>query len=409
MVGINLSKGWGFVANRNELFEVPGPGQPTAFWPPAYPFVLAGVFKLFGVSVTAAQVLNAVLGALAIPFVYALGSRIFNRPAGLVAAGLFAVFPNAIAWTPVLFPEQLFVLLFVAALWVLVAAPAAGRGAWLAVAGFGALVGLATLTRGQGAVLVPIAAVYWLSRSGWRQTLRSSAISLFVAAAVIAPWTIRNAVQLHAFVPISTNSGAALRAGHAPDATGTTGWPKDYINGFYMWQSLYRPDWEVQGYREYTRRAIDYAFTHPQRELELTRYKIYHLYRSDSGVVPWLTTLGATPIEPPGLEDALWHVFDSSYYALLFGALLSIPLWLRRDANRWLPVVILAVWTLYHIVFLGEPRYHVPLYPVFAIALAGGLSTLVVAARAALERRGSRSLATTVVAPLPSHAAETNA
>ncbi len=386
VVGINLAQGFGFVTASNGLFEVSGPGEPTAFWSPAYPFALAGVFKVFGVSITSAKVLNAVLGGLTIPFVYGLGSQIFDRRVGLGAAGVFAVFPNAIAWTPLLFPEQLFVLLFVAALWVLIAFPTTEEGRWTPVAVFGALVALATLTRGQGAVLIPIAVVFWLGRSGWRPALRSTAISLLAAAVVIVPWTVRNAVELHAFIPISTNSAAALRAGHAPDASGTTMWPEDDVNGVYMWEMMRRPDWEVAAYREYTRRGIEYALTHPTRELELTGFKIYHLYRSDSGVVPWLTTLGATPIRPQALEDALWRVFDYSYYILLFAAVASVPFWLRRNANRLLLVNIVVMWTIFHVIFLGEPRYHVPLYPVFAIAAVGGVWTAVSASLAVLER-----------------------
>lgn len=390
VVGINLARGFGFVTARNELFEIPGPGEPTAFWSPAYPFALAGVFKLFGVSATSAKVFNAAVGALTIPFVYGLGSGIFNRRVGLFAAGLFACFPNAIAWTPLLFPEQLFVLLFVAALWVLITFPTTSQNHWLPLAGFGVLVGLATLTRGQGAVLVPIAVVYWLTRSGWRPALRSTAISLFAAAIVVTPWTIRNAVELHAFIPISTNSAAAIRAGHAPDATGTTMWPEDDVNGVHMWEMMYRPDWEVAAYRAYTRRGIQYALTHPKHELELTGSKLYHLYRSDSGVIPWLTTLGATPIKPQALEDSLWRVFDYSYYLLLFGAAASVPFWLRRDANRALLVNVVLLWTIFHVVFLGEPRYHVPLYPVFAIAVAGGIWVVLTAVLTFLERQRSQ-------------------
>jgi 4-amino-4-deoxy-L-arabinose transferase-like glycosyltransferase len=384
-VAENVAKGFGYTGPRNEF----NAGQPTAFWPPGYSIALAGVFKVFGASITSAQVFNAVCGALAIPFVYALGARIFNRQAGLLAAGIFACFPNSIAWTPVLFPEPLFVLLFVAALWLLVAAPATGRGAWLAIAGFGALTGLAALTRGQGVTLIAIAALYWLMRSGWRPALRSTALALVAVCAVIAPWTVRNAIQLHAFVPISTNAGVVLREGHAPDTTGRTYWPRDEVDGFATSQSPFRSDWEVRGYRAYTRRAIGYAFTHPQREVRASGLKVYYLYSTDSGVVPWLTTLGATPIRPAGLERALWHVFDYSYYLLLFGALLSIPLWLRRDADRCLLIGVVAIWTVYHIIFTGDPRYHVPLYPVFAVAVAAGALAALDRARAALARRSS--------------------
>lgn len=400
VVGINLARGFGFVTSYDRYFlEVPGPGSPTAFWPPGYSFALAGVFKLFGVGWTSAKIFNAVLGALTVPLIYGLGSAIFNRRVGLLAAGVFALWPNAIAWVPLLFPEQLFTLLLLAALWLLVASPPTWRNHWLALLGFGLFTGLAMLTRGQGVVLIPVAAVYWLGRAGWRPALRSTAISALVAAAVITPWTIRNAVALHAFIPISTNTGAALRVGHGPESIGTTKWSHDRIDGFYMWESTRRPDWEVQGYREYTRLAVEYALTHPKRELELTGLKIYHLYRSDADVIPWLTTLDLTPLEPRGLENALRHLFDYAYYAVLFAAVLSTPLWLRRDPERLLLVSVVLFWTIFHVVFLGEPRYHVPLYPVFAIGTAAGVWGATTVLIAAMQRWRWRR--PTIAAPLP--------
>ena len=377
VVGWNLSDGNGFVAARNELFEIPGPGEPTAFWPPGYPFALAAVFWVFGVSVTVAQVQNAVLGAAAIPFVYAIGARIFGRGPGLFAAGVYAVLPNAISGIPVLFPEPLFTLVFVAALWLLVSFPLTERGRWLPLLGFGALTGMAILTRGQGALLMPVAALYWLQANGWRPAARATALAIVAAVAIITPWTVRNAVEMDAFIPVSTNSGAALRVGHAPDSIGTTRWTDDVIDGFRMEESLYRPDWEVKGYREYTRLAIDYALTHPRREVQLSGWKIYHLYRSDTDAIHWLDTLGATPLEPAWLQRALPALLDVTYNVLLFATLASVPFWLsRRDPSRLLLVNTVLLWTLFHIAFLGEPRYHVPLFPIFAIATAGGVWAL---------------------------------
>ena len=387
VVGINIAQGFGFVASRNELWEIPGPGAPTAFWPPGYPFALGALFKVFGVGIATAQVLNAVLGALTIPFVFSLGKHIFDRRAGLIAAGLFAVFPNVIAGTPLLFPEPLFGLIFVIALWLLVTRSPADSNGWRTVVAFGLLAGMAALTRGQGTLLLPIAGLYWLASSGWRTAAQSTAIAAVAAAAVIAPWTIRNAVELHAFIPISTNSGAALRVGHNEDSIGTTKWTDDDVGGFKMWESPYRPDWEVQGYREYTKLAIGYALTHPVHEVELAGRKIYRLYRSDSTVLPWLTTLGATPLEPGGLEPALRYVLDVSYYGLIFVAIASAIFWFRRLPSRWLLVNVLLVWTLFHVAFLGEARYHIPLYPLFFIAAAGGGLAIYDRARAVFDRR----------------------
>ncbi len=404
VVGINISEGFGFVADRNELWEIPGPGEPTAFWPPGYPFALGALFTVTGESITSAQVLNAVLSAATVPFVYALGRRIFDHRAGLISALLFAVFPNVIAGTPLLFPEPLFGLIFSAALLLIVSVSPDGERNWLPLVALGFLAGLATLTRGQGALLFPIAGVTWLMQSGWRPAIRGVAIAAVVAVAVVAPWTVRNAVEMHAFIPISTNSGAALRVGHNAESIGTTKWTDDDVGGFRMWESLYHPEWEVRGYREYTDLAIDYALTHPVDEVRLAGLKTYHLYRSDSTVIPFLTTLGATPLEPEGMESALRWVLDVAWYALVFAAVLTLPFWVRRAdgrragvaprdaAARLLPVTVVVLWTLFHMAFLGEPRYHMPLYPLLIIAAVGGCAAAIGGVRAAAPRIGGTLL-----------------
>ena len=381
-VARNLYEGKGYVADHMVYSATPIQDTPTAFWPPAYPVLLASLWQITGFSLMAAKVLNAALGALTIIALYMLGTAMFHRKVGLCAAAVFAVFPNAIAWTPLLFPESLFILTFVLALWVLAASNAQSqRQMVLVAAAVGLLTGLAALTRGQGLVLAPVAAFFWISRDGWRPAVRQSAVMLFAAAVLIAPWTIRNWVVLDSPVVISTNAGVSLRTGHAPDSTGTSMWTGDPVRDksgdlFYAEQSAYDPEWEVVGYRVWTQRAIEYALTHPSREFDLTRYKIYHLYRSDSGVIPWLTTLGVTPIEPAWLQDRLWVLFDASYYSMLFAALVFMPLWIVGGAKKQLLVNVLVVWTLFHIVFNGEPRYHVPLYPLMALSAVGGMATI---------------------------------
>ena len=380
VVGWNIADGNGFVAARNELFEIPGPGEPTAFWPPGYPFALGALFWTFGVSITSAQVLNALLGAAAIPFTYAIGAKTFGRGAGVIAASVYAVFPNAISGIPVLFPEPLFTLLFVSALWLIVSFPLTERRRWPLLVAFGAITGMALLTRGQGAVFIPVAALYWLQREGWRPAVQSTAIASIVAVTIVAPWTARNYAELDAFIPISTNSGAALRVGHNAESTGTTRWTDDIVgkDGYRMEESLYRPDWEVEGYREYTDLAIKYALTHPIDEIGLSGKKFYHLYRSDTDAIHWIDTLGATPLEPSWLQAGLPEALDATYYALLFASLASVPLWFRRgDPARMVLVNTILVWTLFHMAFLGEPRYHVPLFPLFALSLGGGIWAVV--------------------------------
>src|SRR5256714_114358 len=56
-------------------------GHTTAHWPPGYPFLLAGVYWLFGADTANALIANAVLGALTLPLVDLVGLRALGRPA----------------------------------------------------------------------------------------------------------------------------------------------------------------------------------------------------------------------------------------------------------------------------------------------------------------------------------------
>src|SRR3989304_6220229 len=170
VLATNIAEGRGYVMLRAEgdHFLAGEGGQPTAWAPPGYPMALAAVYKLFGAGADSAKVFNAVAGALAVAFTYGVGRLAFGHRAGVLGALLFAFFPSHIVWSSSVLSESLFSLLFVAALWVLlVARPPnqqadtprlltnlARRAGWLTGAAlFGVLVGLATLTRGQGAGL----------------------------------------------------------------------------------------------------------------------------------------------------------------------------------------------------------------------------------------------------------------
>src|SRR5439155_8649858 len=61
-------------------------GHTTAHWPPGYPFLLAGVYKVFGADTGNALSANAVLAALTVPLVYLIGLRALGRPAAIFAA-----------------------------------------------------------------------------------------------------------------------------------------------------------------------------------------------------------------------------------------------------------------------------------------------------------------------------------
>jgi 4-amino-4-deoxy-L-arabinose transferase-like glycosyltransferase len=192
-----------------------GRSLPTAYRPPGYPAFLAAVY---GASApvtsdrwTAARVAQALVGTVAVALVGLVAWQLWGAAVGLVALGLAAVWLPWIVVGASLFSETLFVALMLGALAAVLAlrrSPHALRWALLA----GVLTGLAALTRSNGALLLlALVAGSWVGRP--RLSLRAVAPPLALALAaivVVAPWTLRNAHALGAFVPVSTELGGTV-------------------------------------------------------------------------------------------------------------------------------------------------------------------------------------------------------
>jgi 4-amino-4-deoxy-L-arabinose transferase-like glycosyltransferase len=380
VVARNVAEGRGYVVAFDEHGrEVAGAGEPTAFMPPGYPLALAGAFKVFGPGMTAATHLNIALEAATIGLVFLLGRSLANARAGLLAAALYALLPEPLFSSEFAISEFLFTTLLMAALAVLLGARRP-PGLWPAVA-FGLLAGLAVLTRGQGIVLLPAAFLFWLLRDGRRPAARSLGLAIIGLLLVVGPWAVRNAIVLDGFAPVSTNAGINLRIGHSPDADGRYFWPEP-IDATDGWNTLYhanQPGQEVRRSRIYTERAIDYALSHPREELALAARKLFWLFRVDpeNELVDGLSTLGATPIEPALLRSAVAPLVAATHYPLLALAVLALVLWLRsRRPEALLLASVVVLWALFHVAFFAQPRYHLPLLPLFCIAAAWLLTHL---------------------------------
>jgi hypothetical protein len=80
----------------------------------------------------------------------------------------------------------------------------------------GALFGALALVRPEYLAIAVLVALVVFAREAaddWRQSLLRAGVFLAALVVVVAPWTIRNAVALDRFVPISTGGGQVLFAG----------------------------------------------------------------------------------------------------------------------------------------------------------------------------------------------------
>jgi 4-amino-4-deoxy-L-arabinose transferase-like glycosyltransferase len=192
-------------------------GQPqehfTAFRPPVTPVLWALCFAVFGERFDVVRLADVLFGTTSILLLFLIGRRLFNERVGLMAAAALAAWPAAIQLTSGLLTEPLYVMFELLFVWLCLRA--GDRPALARFAAAGVCAGLATLTRPNLLLLLPLlplwSAVVYLR--DWRALVRSLAVPA-AAAAVIAPWTTRNYLVFHKFIPVSTLSGTNLLVGN---------------------------------------------------------------------------------------------------------------------------------------------------------------------------------------------------
>jgi 4-amino-4-deoxy-L-arabinose transferase-like glycosyltransferase len=207
-IAASLDRGDGFTLG-------PGATQPASNYSPGLPLFSAGIYELTGgVHERAARLILALLGTLSVLFAYLIGRRLAGPAAGLIGAAAIAIYPALLEYQGMLMGEPLAAaLLSGAVLAVFWASGQETQARWLLP---GALLGALALLRPEYlgvALLVSLAVLAKYVKVDWRRSIAIAAILLAGVAVVVVPWTIRNAIALDRFVPISTGGGQVLFAG----------------------------------------------------------------------------------------------------------------------------------------------------------------------------------------------------
>ena len=267
------------------------------------------------------------------------------------------------------------------------------RSLWLAAAA-GAVTGLAILGNSRLALLPLVVAPYvaWRVRPGTR-TLATVVVVLAAAAAVVAPWAIRNKVQVGCFA-VTTDARALWKANNENtyDVLAAGGWIDDVpeLPGVPPWPEraaeigpeAARAVDECAQMRFYRDQVTDFWRDHPGEKARLAVQAVGMLWR------PTITTETA---ETSGGGAATFgrRVFEPLYmvplYALALWGLFLAP---RRFVA--LALLLLSYNTLMAMIFAGTVRYRAPWDFLLALLAAFALARLWAATR---ERSQGRARA----------------
>jgi hypothetical protein len=367
-------------------------GEPPRLWrAPLYQWFVAYASALTGGGLLGVRLLQAVLSVVASALVYRIGRRVSGERAALWAGAAAAFYPSQVAFSHYLWSETLYGFFTVLALERLLAADERGGRGPLLLAG--AALGLATLTRSTGLVLL-VASAGWLAFGRGRPGAARAAVVAVVAAAVVLPWTMQASARAGRLVVTDVNGDFNLWSGNneyiPPDLQGVWALGLPLENGLDARFLAYYPDdafrrdvpvrmaqdgvTDAQGpdgaawYREQARRELrrnPAGFLHrlPKKLAAFWAPDFFlprHLLRDWYGPTP--------PALAAGLTVLTWA---AAAVALLAGPAALVAL--RRSRFRSLALVWVAAYLAVHAVAYGHSRMHQPLVPLLLLAVAAFL------------------------------------
>ena len=198
-----------------------GSTGPSAFLSPGYPAIVATVFALFHpysyAAAIALMLLQAIFGAATVAVLMVFTRRAFSVAAANVAGLIWALSPPAL-FLPTLFWEtSLSILLAITV--VTLSLYLADRPTLRLGAALGLTIAFAICVNPS---LLPIAlcCLGWASYRCGAPRIAAPALAAVLLLALSTPWMVRNAIELHAFIPLRSNLGYELWQGNRPGSDG---------------------------------------------------------------------------------------------------------------------------------------------------------------------------------------------
>ncbi len=357
-------------------------GSASALLPPVYSYLLAGVFKVFGIetksSVIAALSLSSLFSALTCVPVYLISERAFGIRVAKWAGWGWAFSPYGIyysadwAWsTPLVTLELAWLFYFACRI-----EDSSRKRDWLA---YGGLCGIAALTEPVVLAVLPLLGLwgfYQLYRHHrpWKGPAVAAALAGII---VLSPWIGRNYLLFHRFIPVRSGLGLELYIGN-------NGYSERWVNS-----SLHpnHSDAELQEYQQNgemaymdhkMQQAKTYIHAHPGWFVWMTGRRILYMWTGY-----WSFDkkyLQQEPLDPP-------NIFVDTTMTILA----LVGLWRVFKINHSLAVrfaIVLLFYPLSYYFSHPETYYFRPVDPLIVI-----LAAVTIAWRSQTESRKAPAIA----------------
>jgi hypothetical protein len=341
---------------RSAYFSYDGTAA-TAFRPPGYPFVIAGLSALRDSNIFI-KGFNVGCWIATAYVMFVLCRTRFSETSAILAVVIFvAYFPELFAATTV-YPQTLLGLVTVVSILVVTNEQLSG---WSRTVGLSVLSLFAIFLVPNAIVTFVVCIAYLLLVRGI--TIRQAIVGFIAVFGGVLAWSWRNKLEIGAFT-FATNMGMNFLFGYNDEAGFNTGSLPDVSGIFQSAQSMGEADRD----RYYRTLAFEWIQNHPWRTVMLFIGKALN----------WFNTFNTFKTETANRFGwASGAVIAVVYYPILFlAALFCVKMPKRDRAFGWLLWAIYILTGLSYAAFYTRIRYRLPVDPLMIILAAGYLGSL---------------------------------
>jgi 4-amino-4-deoxy-L-arabinose transferase-like glycosyltransferase len=349
---------------------------PTAWFTPIFPYLVAGIFKIWGtyshMSRIIIQVLSCAFASLTIIPIYGIAKRTFGKGVAIGAAWTWVFLPTALYYPIIwVWDTSLLALIFSLIFWANLAMRE--KHGILPWAGYGALWALGVLINPSILSLFPffLGWLVWEARKAPLPWAKPVTAALLVFAICLVPWTIRNYRVFGKVIVLRSNFGLELWLGNNLNATDTSAqWQHPSVN--LEEAAKYKRMGEIAYMAEKQQEAFAYMRTHPGNTLNFIfrRFVAHWLGFSGSPAEVWseINLLGKSLIVLNVLLSVL----------CLLGALYAY----RACQSEAFPfAMVLLIFPLIFYLTHASSRYRFPIDPIMLILAISAVAHLISIAR----------------------------
>ncbi|HET6144017.1 MAG TPA: hypothetical protein VFE02_10940 [Candidatus Acidoferrales bacterium] len=345
---------------------------PTVWFTPIYPYLVAGIFKIWGIYTNASKLiimtLNCAFATLTVIPIYCSAQRTFGKAVAVGASWTWVFLPTALFFPITWIWDTAMAALFLSLIFwaTLVVREKTTVLPW---AGYGALWATGVLVNPSMLSLLPFLAGWalWEARRGAAQWPKFAAAMLFIFALGMVPWTVRNYRVFGKIIMLRSNFGLELWLGNNPNVPDLwSPWlhPNDSRDEALKYKNM----GEIAYMEEKQHEAFAFMRTHPADTMNFIyrRFIENWLAISDSPTAFW----GNTPfyIRAFFVLNVILSLF--TFVGVLFAYRFRIP---EAFPYAMVPLIFPIIFYITH----ASLRYRFPMDPIMMILATYGVASVV--------------------------------